>query len=109
MNVPGIFISVLLILLPVSMNNEQAIKLAMLALSQSLQLNEKDMVIEKITPVQWADTSLGCPQPGMMYAQMITEGFKIIIKVEDKVYPVHTGAGRAVVCTGKGKILPKSN
>lgn len=109
MNAPGVFISVLLTLLSVSMNNEQAVRLAMLTLSQSLQLKETDMVVEKITPVQWSDTSIGCPQPGMMYAQMISEGFKIIIKVDGKVYPVHIGAGRAVVCIGNGKILPENN
>ena len=104
MNVPVIFISVLLTLLSVSMNNEQAVRLAMLTLSQSLQLSETDMVVEKMTPVQWSDTSLGCPQPGMMYAQMISEGFKIIIKVDDKVFPVHTGNGRAVVCLPESKV-----
>jgi hypothetical protein len=28
--------------------------------------------------VEWADASLGCPQPGMYYAQMITPGWRFI-------------------------------
>jgi hypothetical protein len=40
--------------------------------------------------VEWPDTSLGNPQPGMFYAQVITPGFKIILEAGGAQYEYHT-------------------
>jgi len=47
--------------------------------------------------VDWADTSLGCPKPGRMYAQVITPGFRIVLEVKGRRYEYHTDRGRVVV------------
>lgn len=39
--------------------------------------------------VSWPDGSLGCPQPGMMYPQVITEGFRVVLAVDGKEYSYH--------------------
>ena len=44
-------------------------------------------------PVQWGDTSLGCPQTGMFYAQVITPGHRITFRQGDDTYEVHTASG----------------
>ena len=44
-------------------------------------------------PVQWGDTSLGCPQAGMVYAQVITPGHRITFRQGDDTYEVHTASG----------------
>ena len=44
-------------------------------------------------PVQWGDTSLGCPQAGMFYAQVITPGHRITFRQGDDTYEVHTASG----------------
>jgi hypothetical protein len=38
--------------------------------------------------VDWPDSSLGCPQPDMAYAQVITPGYKVIVEAEGKQYDV---------------------
>jgi hypothetical protein len=43
-----------------------------------------------VETVEWADTSLGCPQPGRMYAQVITPGYRIILKVGGEQYEYHS-------------------
>ena len=43
--------------------------------------------------VQWGDTSLGCPQAGMFYAQVITPGHRITFRQGDDTYEVHTASG----------------
>ena len=43
-------------------------------------------------PVQWEDTSLGCPQAGMVYAQVITPGHRITFRQGDDTYEVHTAS-----------------
>ncbi|NDJ52193.1 MAG: hypothetical protein GYB68_03800 [Chloroflexi bacterium] len=50
-------------------------------------------------PVQWTDSSLGCPQTGQTYTQVITPGYVVILTVGQVEYQVHTDlGGRAVVC-----------
>ena len=49
----------------------------------------------------WPDSSLGCPQPGMAYSQIVTPGWLLDFDIDggpDDI-EVHTDAGsRAVVC-----------
>ena len=42
--------------------------------------------------VDWPDASLGCPQEGFAYAQVITPGHKLIFTLGATSYPVHTNA-----------------
>ncbi len=42
--------------------------------------------------VEWSDTSLGCPQPDEMYAQVITPGYLIVLETGAETYKYHTGA-----------------
>ena len=44
--------------------------------------------------VEWPDSSLGCPQPGMMYAQVLQDGMFIQLKFEGNLYNYHSGGGR---------------
>ncbi len=41
----------------------------------------------------WPDTSLGMPEPGQMYAQMLTEGFSVVLEAGGKKYEYHFGGG----------------
>jgi hypothetical protein len=59
-------------------------------LSDRLKIPVVDIQLVKEEPVDWPDTSLGYPEKGMMYAQVITPGFRIILKVQDKLYEYHS-------------------
>lgn len=51
--------------------------------------------------VQWSDTSLGCPEPGMVYAQVIVPGWKIVFRgPAGETYEVHADEAqeRWVIC-----------
>lgn len=39
---------------------------------------------------EWSDASLGCPQEGFGYAQVITPGHKLVFTLGDTTYAVHT-------------------
>lgn len=45
---------------------------------------------------EWSDTSLGCPKPGMFYAQVITPGYLILLEAGGQRLEYHTDAGRRV-------------
>jgi hypothetical protein len=43
-----------------------------------------------IEKVDWPDTSLGVPDPGRLYAPVITPGYRIVLRVGDESYELHT-------------------
>jgi hypothetical protein len=43
--------------------------------------------------VTWRDSSLGCPQPGMIYQQVLTEGVRIVLELDGRRYEYHSGGG----------------
>ena len=53
------------------------------------------------TAMTWPDASLGCPQPGMMYAQVLTPGYLVVIRdaggAEHRVHTNEDGSS-AIVC-----------
>jgi hypothetical protein len=46
--------------------------------------------------VDWPDASLGCPQPDMTYAQVVTPGYWVLLEVEGRQYPYHTDQNEQV-------------
>lgn len=59
-----------------------------LASRQSISMDE--IIVTETTAVEWSDSSLDCPQPGMEYLQVITPGYKIVLQVNDQLYEYHT-------------------
>ena len=49
-----------------------------------------------IAKVEWGNTSLGNPEPGMMYAEVIVPGFKIVLEADGVFYMYHTSHDEAV-------------
>jgi hypothetical protein len=69
-------------------------------LAERLSVAKSAIKIVRAEAMQWPDASLGCPQPGMMYAQVITPGYRIVLEANGKHYEYHTGRGaRVVLCT----------
>lgn len=54
--------------------------------------------------VQWPDASLGCPEEGYAYAQVITPGHKLLFDLDGAIYPVHSNAdgSHMVICGDEG-------
>jgi len=66
------------------------VDLAKKDLSERLNIPAGDIKLVKEEAVDWPDTSLGYPEKGMMYAQVITSGFRITLKAQDKLYEYHS-------------------
>jgi hypothetical protein len=45
--------------------------------------------------MSWPDGSLGCPQPGMGYTQVMVDGALILLSVNGTSYSYHSGGSRA--------------
>ena len=69
-------------------------------LAAELDLSPREVTVLSSESVQWSDTSLGCPQPGMMYAQVVTPGYRFRLEAAGEQYDVHTDktADSIIIC-----------
>ena len=67
------------------------IGLAITDLATTLGLDEDAVAVVLVEEVAWSDASLGCPQPGMSYAQVITDGMRIILQAGDALFDYRSG------------------
>ncbi len=70
------------------------IDLAVADLAARLGIAPGDIEVISAEEVTWPDASLGCPQPGMAYAQVLTDGARIDLRAGGAVYSYHSGGGR---------------
>ncbi len=73
------------------------------ALSATINAPADSFTLVEIVAKDWSDSSLGCPEPGMMYMQVIVPGHRVTLATEGlpqqrRTYAVHLGPQRAVVC-----------
>lgn len=79
---------------------EQVIRLAREDLARRLGLALERIRLVSVQAVQWHDASLGCPKPGMVYAQVITAGFRVVLKARGQRYEYHTDTAESVILCG---------
>ena len=63
-----------------------------------LKISDEAVKLVQAEAILWSDSSLGCPKPGMMYAQVITPGYQIVLEYAGKQYDYHVGNNRLVLC-----------
>ena len=81
---------------------DTVIQAALDAASAELGVPADNLLVVMTAQRDWSDSSLGCPEPGRVYAQVITPGFIVTIDTDNLVteIEVHTDRGsRAVICT----------
>ena len=70
---------------------------AVTQLAADAQIPESQITIVSVEWTEWSDSSLGCPQPGHAYLTVITPGYRVFLKANDKVYEYHTNEKNMVV------------
>lgn len=75
--------------------------IAAAALAESLEVPVSLITVDSVRAVTWPDGSIGCPEPGVGYAQVLTPGHKITLRAEGKIYVMHEANGHAVLCNRK--------
>jgi hypothetical protein len=93
----GLWILLTLAILPQA-TPEEAEELAIETLAHDLGLAADLVEVQSTAPVDWPDSSLGCPKEGELYAQVVTPGYRISLQVDGQMFSVHVGGGSAVVC-----------
>jgi hypothetical protein len=69
-------------------------------LAKRLSVTVDQITVVSATSTDWPDSSLGCPQPGMAYSQIVTPGYHIVLSQGQKQYDYHTDLSATIVlCT----------
>ena len=68
------------------------------AVAQQLEVSANEIEIVSSISDEFSDSSLGCPQPGMMYAQVITQGYRTIVRHKNKDYDVRSAGTYVQIC-----------
>ena len=68
---------------------DRLIEQAIQDLAQRLSISAGQISIIQAREVVWSDSSLGCPQPGMMYLMVLSPGFQIILSDGSREYHYH--------------------
>jgi hypothetical protein len=83
----------------VSPDQQAAVAAAVQDATSRLGLSRDEVNIERVEAREWSDSSLGCPQPGNLYSQIVTPGFLIVINTRGKQLEYHSDSrGRVVLC-----------
>ncbi|MCB0191695.1 MAG: hypothetical protein KDJ65_07095 [Anaerolineae bacterium] len=77
--------------------SEEPLAAALDDLSQQTGVPADQISLVSIEARQWSDSSLGCPQEGFMYAQVITPGYLIVLDVAGTQYNYHTDQASTVI------------
>ena len=68
------------------------------AVAQRLGVDAESVVVQSVKSREWPDSSLGCPQRGAVYLQVITPGYLIVVEAGGKKLEYHTNkSGVALV------------
>lgn len=62
-------------------------------LAASLAIPVEEVEVERVQPVTWRDGSLGCPEPGMLYSQMLVDGFHVLLRASGETHDYRVGRG----------------
>ena len=76
-----------------------SVRAALADAAQHIGVPVDQLRVEQLQATQWPDSALGCPRPGMMYSQIVTPGYLVVISGAGKLLEYHTDAGsRVVLC-----------
>ncbi|MGE5251483.1 MAG: hypothetical protein ACM3QS_14875 [Bacteroidota bacterium] len=76
---------------------QELVKLSQNLLNEQFQIAPGDIAVTEVTPMTWPDASLGCPKIGVMYIQVVTPGYQIVLQAKDHTFTFHTDAKSQVV------------
>lgn len=78
----------------------QPVRIAVSQAAAEAAVPEDEVRVVSYEERAWPSTALGCPRPGFSYAQVVTDGFEVIIEAGGTTYEFHTNLTTSVVlCT----------
>jgi hypothetical protein len=79
--------------------SQAAVEAALSDAASHLGIGRDQLRVDQVEAREWGDSSLGCPQPGNLYSQIVTPGFVIVINSGGKQLEYHSDTrARVVLC-----------
>lgn len=75
-----------------------AVQVAQRTLATNSSVRTDEFAVRSVVARAWPDSSLGCPQPGMSYLQVITPGYVVTLDREGKTQEVRVAGEFGVIC-----------
>ena len=83
------------------------VRQAMEDLAGRLSIAIDQIEVVRTEAVTWRDSSLGCPQPGRQYMQVLQDGMLIVLRAGDRSYEYHSGGSRPpFLCESRSRRTP---
>ncbi len=67
-------------------------------LCKALSADLAELTLQSMSPCTWPDASLGLPQPGIVYAPVITKGYLLRIQRRTDIFVFHSSIQGPPVC-----------
>lgn len=78
------------------------VAIAVTDLAERLDIETSDIRVVSVEEVVWSDAGVGCPDPDMNYAQVVTDGLRIVLDAGGVEYAYHSGGSvDPFLCTDK--------
>lgn len=72
--------------------------IALQAVADALDIPPTDAHVVSTEARDFPDASLGCPQPGMAYAQVITPGHRVLVEADGRRFDVRVAGNHGRIC-----------
>ena len=72
------------------------------------KVSREQLVIVRAQSVIWSDGSFGCTEPGMMYTQILVNGYWVVIEAAGQKYDFRVGSGGSFRLCPPGQGQPPS-
>jgi len=82
---------------PTPVVQDQAVKAAKAALAKHLGISTGEISLIEVTRMTWPDSCLGLSGDGEMCAQMLVEGFRIVLRARETNYVLRTNTKGTMV------------
>jgi len=92
---------------PANPGLQKLIDKAITDLAQRLSIPVAQIKLMEAREVVWPDASMGCPQPGTVYAQVPVDGLLIRLGIGKEMYFYHTdGKADPFLCESISPVIP---
>ena len=90
----------------VSKSRQHAYSQAVEALHDQIHAPKADIAGVSQDDTTWNDSCLGCPKTGESCKQVLTPGYRIVLRVRDATYEYHTNRGDRVRLCNQSLVPP---
>ncbi len=95
---PAVLLLTLMAIDPEPFTREAAIAEARKLVARERAVSADALAVETAVATTWPDASLGCPEKDHVYAQVLTDGFRVVLRDGSTQFDVRVTPGRAVLC-----------